>query len=105
MGTVKDKEIERVLELLPKDAHYYFTQAHIPRALLPEDLQKKALEYSLNGQIFGDVNLALTEAMMHAAKEDIVVVSGSIFLVAEVNTEILKSNKSIVSFSGNKRLN
>jgi len=33
MGMVKDKEIERVLQILPKNAHYYFTKAPIPRAL------------------------------------------------------------------------
>ena len=33
LGMVKDKETDAVLKLFPKTAHYYFTQAHIPRAL------------------------------------------------------------------------
>ena len=35
-GMVNDKDISSVLELLPKDATYYFTKASVKRAL-PED--------------------------------------------------------------------
>ena len=33
LGFVKDKDVEHVLELFPKNASFYFTNAHIPRAL------------------------------------------------------------------------
>ncbi|GAC1423912.1 MAG: folylpolyglutamate synthase/dihydrofolate synthase family protein [Flavisolibacter sp.] len=85
IGTVKDKEIERILDLLPKDAFYYFTQAHIPRAMAAEELQKKASCYLLKGKVYNDVNLAISDALVGAGKQDIIMVSGSIFLVAEVN--------------------
>ena len=42
LGMVKDKEIDKVLLLLPKTAHYYFTQAQIPRALPVKNLKEKA---------------------------------------------------------------
>ena len=41
IGLVKDKEIDKVLSLLPHSAHYYFTQAHIPRALAAVTLKEK----------------------------------------------------------------
>ncbi len=84
LGMVKDKEVEKVLALLPTQAHYYFTQAHIPRALEATALQAKAAVFHLQGQVYQEVNQALQEALQQAAPEDMIVVCGSIFLVAEV---------------------
>ena len=85
LGMVNDKETDAVLKLFPKSAHYYFTKAHIPRALPMEILIKKAHEYGLNGKSYPDVNTALKEAKLNADSKDLVLVCGSIFLVAEVN--------------------
>lgn len=84
IGMVKDKEIENVLALLPTDAHYYFTKAHIPRALPETDLQQKAATFQLNGNCFENVNAAIADALQHATKDDLVLVCGSVFLVGEV---------------------
>ncbi|RYZ44418.1 MAG: bifunctional folylpolyglutamate synthase/dihydrofolate synthase, partial [Chitinophagaceae bacterium] len=84
IGMVKDKEINTVLQLLPSSALYYFTQADIPRALPAEDLQQKAASLGLEGAVFANVNTALDAAKNSAAKNDLVIVCGSIFLVAEV---------------------
>lgn len=84
MGMVKDKEVEKVLALLPTDAQYYFTKAHIPRALPETDLQQKAAAFQLNGNCFEYVNAAIADALQHAHKDDLVLVCGSIFLVGEV---------------------
>ena len=85
IGTVKDKDVEAILELLPPKAKYYFTQAHIPRALNKEELQLKAMLFKLHGDIYHDVNTALQAAKENAAINDLIVVCGSIFLVAEVD--------------------
>lgn len=84
LGTVKDKDVASVLTLLPPSATYYFTQADIPRALAAADLQHAAAAYQLHGAIYPDVNKALAAAKTKAAEDDIIVVCGSIFLVAEV---------------------
>jgi dihydrofolate synthase/folylpolyglutamate synthase len=84
-GVVKDKEVDKVLALLPKTAGYYFTQANIPRALDKELLKAQASKYNLMGNIFDDVNLALQNSLANASPDDLVIVCGSIFLVAEVN--------------------
>ena len=90
IGMVKDKDIEQVLEMLPANATYYFTQAHIPRALDASLLQSKAQSFYLNGITFEDVNDALQKAINHASKDDLIIVCGSIFLVAEVNTQLIR---------------
>jgi dihydrofolate synthase/folylpolyglutamate synthase len=84
LGVAKDKEIEKVLTLLPKTAHYYFTQAHIPRALDAESLMHKAGNFELKGKVYSNVNGALTEAKLKADKNDLIIVCGSVFLVGEV---------------------
>jgi len=91
IGMVKDKDVEQVLQLLPKEAQYYFTQAQIPRALPSKELQQKATKIGLKGNGFNDVNEALRSAIGQATEEDIILVCGSIFLVAEVDKEKLIS--------------
>jgi dihydrofolate synthase/folylpolyglutamate synthase len=85
LGFVKDKEIEKILSLLPRTAHYYFTQAAIPRAIDAENLREKAAAHNLKGKNYKDVNTALTDAKAKASKEDLIIVCGSVFLVGEVN--------------------
>jgi dihydrofolate synthase/folylpolyglutamate synthase len=44
-----------------------------------------ASAYKLEGLIFEDVNTAVRKALDSAVKEDLIVVCGSIFLIAEVD--------------------
>jgi dihydrofolate synthase / folylpolyglutamate synthase len=84
LGMVKDKEVEKVLSLLPADATYYFTNAHIPRALPAQELQSKAAAFNLQGNIYTDVNAAIAAAKQRATATDLIIVCGSVFLVGEV---------------------
>lgn len=85
IGMVKDKDISSVLSLLPVQASYYFTQAQIPRALPVNELKNKAAAIGLNGAVFPDVNSAIATARSAAAKNDLILVCGSVFVIAEVN--------------------
>lgn len=84
IGMVKDKDISSVLSLLPKNATYYFTKAHIPRALPESELQTKALAFDLKGETFADVNEAIRVTLTKASADDLILVCGSVFLVGEV---------------------
>jgi dihydrofolate synthase/folylpolyglutamate synthase len=81
---VKDKEIDRVLNILPKNAHYYFTKAPIPRALDENILLAEAEKKGLHGKCFPLINDAVQNALQHAKKDDLVLVCGSVFVVGEV---------------------
>ncbi len=85
IGMVKDKEIDAVLQLLPPQASYYFTQAQIPRALDAASLKLNAERFGLDGSAFTNVNMALQHALSHAHKDDMILVCGSVFLVGEVS--------------------
>jgi dihydrofolate synthase/folylpolyglutamate synthase len=84
IGLVKDKEIDTVLSLLPHPAHYYFTQAQIPRALPAETLNEKATAFGLTGVVVKEVNEAIRKARSKAHRDDLILVCGSVFLVGEV---------------------
>jgi len=92
-GMVKDKDIDKVLAILPQEAIYYFTNAHIPRALPAHELEQKASSYGLNGEIFDNVNNALSAARNRAAATDLIIVCGSVFLVGEVSREAFTSSR------------
>lgn len=87
IGMVNDKDHSQVLSLLPKEAEYYFVQADIPRALPKEELQAKALEFMLKGSCYVNVHSGLHAAKAASSKNDLIVVTGSIFTVAEILPE------------------
>jgi len=85
IGMVNDKDISKVLHILPKDAWYIFCQATIPRAMDAEELAQKAFEAGLEGEIVRDVNSAIEKAKGLASKQDLIFIGGSTFVVAEIN--------------------
>ena len=87
-GMVKDKDADKILSLLPKNATYYFTKAQIPRALPEGELYEKAITYKLESDQYTEVNEALRCAIGKASKEDMIIVCGSVFVVGEVNLQV-----------------
>jgi len=85
IGMVKDKEIEKILKLLPKEASYYFTKAQIPRAIPEDELLAKARNASLEGESFSEVNAAIKAALQKAGSGDLIIICGSVFLIGEVD--------------------
>jgi dihydrofolate synthase/folylpolyglutamate synthase len=83
-GTVNDKSIGKVLDLLPKTAEYYFCQAKIPRALDVEELTDLAHNKGLRGIKCRSVNEAYILAKEKALADDLIFIGGSTFVVAEI---------------------
>jgi dihydrofolate synthase/folylpolyglutamate synthase len=86
MGMVNDKDVDKVLSLLPPGATYYFCNAHIPRAMPFEELKNKAEEHGLKGKGYDDVNEAIKTALGKAKPGETIIVCGSVFVVGEVNS-------------------
>lgn len=83
MGFVRDKDLAHILPLLPRNAHYIFTQAHSDRALPADELTAKAAIYGLQGETVGNVKAAVARARELAAAEDMIFIGGSTYVVAE----------------------
>ena len=81
-GMVNDKDVDVVLKLLPKDAHYYFTQAQTHRAIPAKDL----VQLFGAGEAFSDVPSAVRAAQKNATDKDIIFIGGSNYVVGEALT-------------------
>ena len=88
-GAVKDKDQSKVLELLPKNAIYYFCAPNLERAMSATELKDIAQQKSLRGQSYSSVNDAFLEAKKAANAADFVFVGGSTFVVAEVLSALI----------------
>lgn len=84
LGFVRDKELDAVLKLLPKRAHYYICKAAIPRALDENELLQMINKFGLTGVSYPSVNIALENARQNAHKSDLIFIGGSTFVVAEI---------------------
>lgn len=84
LGCVNDKDIDGILQLLPRYADYYFCKADIPRGLDANILAEKAFKAGLHGTVYESVQQAYNSAVNNAHFEDVVFVGGSNFTVAEV---------------------
>lgn len=84
IGVMADKDISKMLPLLPKQAYYYFCQVGLPRAMKSSVLAEKALALGYNGDVFENVKDATFAALQHAAEKDLIVVGGSTFIVGDL---------------------
>jgi dihydrofolate synthase/folylpolyglutamate synthase len=85
VGFSKDKDISTLLNLLPKAETYYFTKSSNERSIDPEILKTKFNKK--NTRVYGDYKEAFEEAKKEAKKEDMVLITGSAFLIGDILNE------------------
>lgn len=83
MGFCSDKEFDRMLALMPSEAHYIFTQASIRRAASLEKITEVATALALDFEVAPTVEEAVAKAQLQLSKEDMLFIGGSTFVVAE----------------------
>jgi dihydrofolate synthase/folylpolyglutamate synthase len=83
-GAVKGKALERVVALLPNNAEYYLCEPDSPRKLSIEDLVHSFNEYGLKNTAYKSPDEALQTARIKANEEDLILITGSTFIVAEI---------------------
>jgi dihydrofolate synthase/folylpolyglutamate synthase len=89
-GCVNDKDYAAILRMLPSDAEFYFTRPSVERGLDVEILAAAASECGLRGKNYPNVAEAVTAATDEADSKDLILVTGSIFLVADYLTWLKK---------------
>ncbi|MGM9693999.1 MAG: bifunctional folylpolyglutamate synthase/dihydrofolate synthase [Alloprevotella sp.] len=92
-GMAEDKDIETVLTQLPKQAHYFFTQASVRRACPAERLSELGKANGLKGETSSSVAEAYDTALRLAEENDCIYVGGSCFVVADLLTHLQDSYK------------
>lgn len=84
MGFCEDKNFEQMLSLMPKNAHYIFTQATQRRAATLESIASVAERLSLDFECIEGVNNAVNHAKSLLNQCDTLFIGGSTFVVAEI---------------------
>ena len=87
-GMVDDKDIEGVLQLLPRQATYFFTQADTHRAIPVEKLTALATSHGLQGTPYPTVEAAFQAAKEHSTSDSFIFVGGSSYVVADLLTSL-----------------
>ena len=82
-GMVDDKDINTVLDMLPKSAKYYFTKAETKRALNEAVVLAKAQQHGLAGEAYPTVYEAYKAARHAASERDFIFVGGSSYVVGD----------------------
>jgi dihydrofolate synthase/folylpolyglutamate synthase len=83
-GASADKDIQGVLSLFPSDTCFTWTQAKVVRAMEAERLKNEALTLGYSGKAYPSAQEGFKAIKQMLSSEDILLVCGSVFLVAEV---------------------
>jgi dihydrofolate synthase / folylpolyglutamate synthase len=94
-GVSEDKNMDRILPLLPHNAFWYFCKPSVPRGMDAEQLKNAASGWNLIGNSYPTVKDALLSAISDCTKDEIVLITGSAFVVADALRELEKNNHPI----------
>lgn len=90
MGFLQGREVKELLALFPLPTNFYLSSPALERAIPLQNLKETLQNTSFQITFTNTIAEAYTKALSDAAKEDIVLVTGSTFVVAEI-LEQLKS--------------
>jgi len=85
IGMVADKNTQSILDQLPRSAVYYLCKADSPRSLTVGILATYFEDNSLKYKSFNNVNNALTQAIYDSKLSELIIVTGSNYIISEVN--------------------
>lgn len=85
-GMVNDKDLSTIIQMLPQNAHYYWTQPSCQRAFPVEKVAQLGRENHLHGKVFPTVSDAYQAAMHDASMHDFIFIGGSSYVVADLLT-------------------
>ena len=84
MGFTKEREINSLLSLFPKEANFYLSSPNVERAM-PISIIKASLKSSiLKINYFKSISKAYQVALSNSDEDDLVIVTGSTFVVADL---------------------
>lgn len=84
MGFAREKELSKIMKLLPKKAYYIFTRANIERARAIEDIAAEATAIGLDFETAPSVKEAVERARCLAQPTDAIFIGGSNYVIAEL---------------------
>ncbi len=88
-GMMKDKEVRKVVQLLPSSATYHICTPKIARALPTNELEQQFPD-NANTSSYSSCNEAFKTALNQANEEDLIYVGGSTFVVSEIISDFFQ---------------
>ena len=83
-GVVTDKDLRRILPILPNNARYYFCKPNIARGMDTDQLMGICSDYGIKGNAYSSVKQAYDTAFKNSKLKDLIFIGGSTFVVAEI---------------------
>src|SRR5690606_32705033 len=71
-GVVNDKDIDSILQLLPKDAVYFVAKPNVPRGLDADVLKNKLENSGFKATAFNSIHQALSKAIEKTTENDMI---------------------------------
>lgn len=84
LGFVKGKDFKKILDILPRNAHYYFCKPNIERGLPLENLADYGSDCGLKFSLHKSVLEAYNSALSNSNNCDLIFIGGSNFTVSEI---------------------
>lgn len=84
LGFVNDKNLDTIIDLFPKEAHYYLCKPNVQRGLEVDVLKNYFANKNYNVEAYNSVAEAFEMAKNKASENDLIYVGGSTFVVAEI---------------------
>ena len=91
LGILADKQVDEMIkEITPMAEKIFALTPHSDRAELSEDLQREIEKVNQNVEAFDDYNEAINEALKVAEDDDLILVSGSLYMIGDMRKIINK---------------
>ncbi|MFY0643042.1 MAG: bifunctional folylpolyglutamate synthase/dihydrofolate synthase [Bacteroidia bacterium] len=86
LGFVKDKHLDMLIPLFPKEAKFAFVKPDVVRGMLAEDAKASFGSEGFQGRAFDNIELALKDAKnaLKRNEVDLIYIGGSNFIVADL---------------------
>ena len=84
MGFVKEREVDSLLSLFPKEASFYLSSPNVERAMPLTILKKLLKPLDLKINYFKSIPIAYQTAISNSDTDDLIFVTGSTFVVADI---------------------
>lgn len=97
LGILADKQVEDMIStIVPKACKVFAVTPHSERAEMAESLKEKIIGYNSNCEAVDNYEEAYKKALNMCEKEDILLISGSLYMIGDMRKIIRADRKSVV---------
>lgn len=83
-GAVQDKDVTDIMQVMARSAeHLFAVSANSPRSLSAEEIARRSADAGIITTIAGSVENGIRMALEQASRDDVIVICGSFFVVAD----------------------